>query len=156
MAEELLSPSWYRVADLRPRLRSHARIHRHEYRGDRWYVLEDRISRRSHRMAQRKTLGTMLSPLAIKFPLLDPDRLLDRWLPWYRPLFGPFGLLLWLTVVGTGLVLMVQHWNELTQDVSDRVLAPENLVIMLLVFPVLKAIHEFGHACAVKAWGGEV
>src|SRR6185436_411098 len=73
-----------------------------------------------------------------------------------RPLFGPFGLLLWLTVVGTGLVLMVQHWSELTQDVSDRVLAPENLVIMLLVFPVLKAIHEFGHACAVKAWGGEV
>jgi putative peptide zinc metalloprotease protein len=27
---------------------------------------------------------------------------------------------------------------------------------MLLVFPLLKAIHEFGHACAVKAWGGEV
>ena len=49
MADELLSPSWYRVADLRPRLRSHARIHRHAYRGQRWYVLEDRISRRTHR-----------------------------------------------------------------------------------------------------------
>ncbi len=225
MAEELLSPSWYRVADLRPRLRSHARIHRHEYRGERWYVLEDRISRRTHRfnpvayyviglmdgrrtmheiwdaavarfgddapsqedlirlmgqlhladvlqcevspdvdellrrsrrMAQRKTLATLLSPLAIRIPLLDPDRMLDRWLPLYRPLFGPFGLLLWLTVVGIGLMLMVQHWNDLTQDISDRILAPENLVIMLLVFPLLKAIHEFGHACAVKAWGGEV
>lgn len=225
MAEELLSPSWYRVAELRPRLRSHARIHRHEYRGERWYVLEDRISRRthrfnpvayyviglmdgrramqeiwdaavarfgddapsqedlirlmgqlhladvlqcevspdvdellrrSHRMAQRKTLATLLSPLAIRFPLLDPERILDRWLPWYRPLFGPFGLLLWLTVVGIGLMLTVQHWTDLTQDISDRILAPENLVIMLLVFPLLKAIHEFGHACAVKAWGGEV
>jgi putative peptide zinc metalloprotease protein len=49
VADELLSPSWYRVSELRPRLRSHARVHRHEYRGERWYVLEDRISRRTHR-----------------------------------------------------------------------------------------------------------
>ena len=49
MSQQLLSPSWYRVAQLRPRLRSHFRIHRHEYRGRRWYVLQDGISRRSHR-----------------------------------------------------------------------------------------------------------
>ena len=30
-------------------MRSHVRIHRHHYRGERWYVLEDRISRRVHR-----------------------------------------------------------------------------------------------------------
>lgn len=225
MTDQLLSPSWYRVANLRPRLRSHARIHRHEYRGERWYVLEDRISRRSHRfnpvayyviglmdgrrsiqeiwdaavtrfgddapsqdevirllgqlhladvlqcevapdvdellrrsqrMARRKKLATIMSPLAIRIPLFDPDRVLERWLPWYRPLFGPFGMLLWLAVVGTALVLMVQHWTDLTQDVSARVLAPENLLVLFIVFPLLKAIHEFGHACAVKAWGGEV
>ena len=39
---DLHSPSWYRVAQLRPRLRGHARIHRHHYRGELWYVLEDR------------------------------------------------------------------------------------------------------------------
>lgn len=225
MAEELLSPSWYRVAELRPRLRSHARIHRHEYRGERWYVVEDRISRRSHRfnpvayfviglmdghrslqdiwsaavvrfgdeapkqddiirlvgqlhmadllqcetspdvdellrrshrLAGRQKLAKFLSPLAIKIPLLDPDRMLEQWLPWYRPFFGTFGALLWLSVVGGALFLMVQNWTVLTEDITDRVLAPENLVIMLLVFPILKAIHEFGHACAVKAWGGEV
>ena len=49
MSFDLLSPSWYRVADLRPRLRSHVRIHRHHYRGELWYVLEDRVSRRMHR-----------------------------------------------------------------------------------------------------------
>lgn len=225
MAEELLSPAWYRVAELRPRLRSHARIHRHEYRGERWYVLEDRISRRSHRfnpvayfviglmdgrrslqdiwsaavvrfgdeapkqddiirlvgqlhmadllqcetspdvdellrrshrLAGRQKLAKFLSPLAIKIPLLDPDRMLEQWLPWYRPFFSPFGALLWLCVVGGGLFLMGQNWTVLTEDITDRVLAPENLVIMLLVFPLLKAFHEFGHACAVKAWGGEV
>ena len=47
MAQQLLSPSWYRVAALRPRLRLHARIRRHEYRGERWYVLDDLVSRRN-------------------------------------------------------------------------------------------------------------
>lgn len=225
MAQQLLSPSWYRVAELRPRLRSHFRIHRHQYRGGRWYVLQDRMSRRSHRfdarayfviglmdgqrsmqgiwdaaverygdeaptqeevirllgqlhladivqceatpdvdellrrthrISSRTRLARWMAPLAIKIPLFDPDRLLERWLPWYRPLFGPVGALVWLAVVGWGAFTAVQHWNELTHDLGSRVLAPENLLVLSLVFPVLKALHEFGHACAVKAWGGEV
>jgi putative peptide zinc metalloprotease protein len=225
MAQELLSGLWYRVADLRPRLRSHVRVNRHEYRGERWYVIADRISRRAHRLnpaayfvvgllngrrrmqevwdaaverygddaptqdeairllgqlhaadllqcdltpdvdellrrsqriARRTWLGRMMSPLAIRFPLLDPDRFLERWLPWFQPLFGPTGALLWLAVVGWGTFTAVQHWDQLTQDLGHRVLEPQNLVILGLVFPVVKALHEFGHACAVKAWGGEV
>src|SRR5437016_11712961 len=53
MAQQLMSASWYRVAELRPRLRSHFRIHRHRYRGGRWYVLQDRLSRRTHRFDAR-------------------------------------------------------------------------------------------------------
>jgi len=49
MSERLFSPSWYRVAELRPRLRGHAVIHRHVYRGQVWFVLQDRASARLHR-----------------------------------------------------------------------------------------------------------
>lgn len=49
--ESLFSASWYRVAELKPRLRSHARIHRHRYRGETWYVLQDLASGRSHRFS---------------------------------------------------------------------------------------------------------
>jgi len=35
------SESWYRVAELRPRLRSTVQIHRQHYRGRMWYVLQD-------------------------------------------------------------------------------------------------------------------
>lgn len=225
MSADLYSSSWYRVADVRPRLRSHVRIHRHHYRGERWYVLEDRISRRVHRFnpvahyviglmdgrrsvdeiweyaisrfgddaptqdevirllsqlhtaevlqteitpdleelmlrARRsgsKTLKqNLLSPLAVRIPLFDPDRLLERWLAWYQPLFGWFGALVWLAVVTAAVVNGAAHWEELTQDVTSRVLAPQNLLMIALIFPVLKLFHEFGHACAVKAWGGEV
>ncbi len=41
MSERLFSSYWYRVAELRPRLRDHVRIHRHVYRGERWFVLDN-------------------------------------------------------------------------------------------------------------------
>jgi len=225
LAPQQKSASWHRVADLQPRLRSHVRMHRHAYRGERWYVIEDRISRRVHRFSpavyyviglmngrrsmqeiweavaarlgedapsqdeivqllgqlhladvmqcevapdvddllrrsqrlrQRNLLAKLLSPLAIRIPLLDPDRLLERTLPWYRLLFGPVGAILRLVVVGSAVVLAAQNWDALTKDLTHRVLAPQNLLILWLVFPIIKALHEFGHACAVKAWGGEV
>ncbi len=49
MAEQLLSTLWYRVADLKPKLRSHATMHRHRYRGQLWYLLRDGASGRVNR-----------------------------------------------------------------------------------------------------------
>jgi putative peptide zinc metalloprotease protein len=48
-----------RLMQLRVRLRPHARIHRHEYRGQAWFVIEDPTSGRAHRMspAGREVLG---------------------------------------------------------------------------------------------------
>lgn len=51
MSDPFLSQSWYRVARLKPRLRAHAQIHRHRYRGQAWYVLYDPASGRSHRVS---------------------------------------------------------------------------------------------------------
>ena len=45
----LFSAHWYRVENLKPRLRSHVRIDRHLYRGERWYVLRDSVSGRHQR-----------------------------------------------------------------------------------------------------------
>lgn len=223
--DNLYSPSWYRVAALRPRLRGHVRIHRHHYRGELWYVLEDRVSRRMHRFnpAAHFVIGLMdgrrsvqdlwdaavarfgddaptqdeliqllgqlhaadllqtemapdiaellrrarrarraswmqkyLSPLALRLPLFDPDRLLERYLPYYRWMFSWAGALLWCAVIGAALAVAAAHWSELTENFTDKVLAPKNLVLLLIVFPPVKLLHELGHACAVKAWGGEV
>jgi putative peptide zinc metalloprotease protein len=49
MEEAFLSPIWYRVAELRPRLRAHVSVHRHRYRGQPWYVLHDHGAGRVHR-----------------------------------------------------------------------------------------------------------
>ena len=51
MSEVIFSSAWYRVATLRPRLRRHVQLHRHHYRGQLWYVLQDHASQRIHRFA---------------------------------------------------------------------------------------------------------
>jgi putative peptide zinc metalloprotease protein len=96
------------------------------------------------------------NPLFMRFSLLDPERFLIRFQAFVRPFFGWFGALLWLVVVGTGIFQAGSHWPELTENITDRVLAPQNLFLLWLTFPFLKAFHEFGHAFAVKVLGGEV
>ena len=225
MSDSLFSPSWYRVAALKPRIRAHAQIVRQAFRGQVWFVLQDHAAERSHRFspAAHHFIGLMdgsrsvediwqassaylgddapsqedairllgqlhaadvllcdvppdtleifrrqqkhermvwkrrfWSPLALRFPLFDPDRFLQRSLPWVQPLFGWFGIALWLLVVGAGLVLAASHWTDLTHDIQDRVLDPKNLFVLWLVYPVVKSIHELGHAYAIRRWGGEV
>ncbi len=51
MSESLFSQSWYRVASLRPRLRSHVQIFHHSYRGEDWYIIQDRFTGRHHRFS---------------------------------------------------------------------------------------------------------
>lgn len=221
----LQSSLWYRVAALRPRLLARARLHRHRYRGELWYLLQDPASGKVHRftpaarlilaamdgqrsvhdlwqLAQRRLgddaptqdeilqlLGQLhgadllqtdvppdalelfqrgeresraksrrawANPMAIRLPLVDPGAFLDRFAGWWPRLWGIPGALLWLAVVVPALVLLPQHWPELTHNMSDRVLEADNLLLLGLVFPVIKALHELGHATATRAGGGEV
>ena len=225
MGASLFSPSWYRVASLRPRLRPHVDIHRHIYRGQVWYVLEDRLTGRFQRFTPsayviiglmdghwsveelwhtaRVRLGedaptqddlirllsqlhsadllqsdvppdtlellqrfekrqhpkwkqNIRNPMAMRFSLFDPETLLRKGEPYVRPLFSWAAGVFWLVVVLSGCVMAGLHWGELTQDITDRILAPQNLVVLWLVYPCLKALHEFGHAFTIKRLGGEV
>ena len=221
----LQSSLWYRVAPLRPQLLTRARLHRHRYRGERWYLLQDPASGRVHRftpaarlvlaamdgsrsvedlwqLAQRQLgddaptqdeiiqlLGQLhasdllstdaspdvlevfergrkqdtakrrrswANPMAVRIPLWDPGRFLDRYVPAWRWIWGLPGALLWLVVVLPALVMVLPYWPELTGNLSDRVLQADNLLLVALVFPVIKALHELGHATATRATGGEV
>ncbi len=225
MSRSIFSPSWYRVATLKPKLRSQAQVHRHYYRDKLWYVLQDHgaaryfrftapvheliglmdgersleeiwdivssrdgddapsqddiiqllgqlhacdvlqcdaspdaleLFRRFQRKRRTDLKQRLMNPLSMRFPLLDPEEFLERWLPWIHPLFGWFGGLVWLCTVGAALSLAAVHWPELTDNAVNRAFTPYNLLLLWLAFPVVKALHELGHAFATKVWGGEV
>ena len=46
------SESWYRVKNLRARLRASAQISRQYYRGERWYVVRDPAGNQFHRLSE--------------------------------------------------------------------------------------------------------
>jgi putative peptide zinc metalloprotease protein len=96
------------------------------------------------------------NPMAMRFSLFDPESLLRKLNPMVQPIFTWAGAIIWIVVVGFGIALAGLHWQELTENITDRVLAPGNLVILWLVYPALKGLHEFGHAFTVKRLGGEV
>src|SRR5258705_8531247 len=208
MVSMLFSPSWYRVAALKPRLRGHVEIHRHSYRDAIWFVLQEHVSGRSHRLTpaayafmglmdgerrvqdlwdlcnersgtdaptqddvvrllgqlhaadalicdvppdtrelfrrfQRQRRQTwrqrLWTPLAIRIPLFDPDRFLERTAFLVRPLFGWLGALIWLSVVSAGLVLAALHLSGVSEDVVGRAPAPQNLLLLLFPYPLRNA-----------------
>ena len=49
MDTPIFSEHWYRVKHLKPQLRAHIKLHRHEYRDQVWYLLQDKSSGRFHR-----------------------------------------------------------------------------------------------------------
>jgi putative peptide zinc metalloprotease protein len=96
------------------------------------------------------------NPFFIRFPLWNPDRFLNKWSFLTAPLFTRFGFMLWLLVVLFAAGAAIMHWPELTGSLGDQLFLPLNLLQFWLVYPLVKLIHEFGHAFAVKKWGGEV
>jgi putative peptide zinc metalloprotease protein len=114
------------------------------------------LLRRGQQMSRRQLMSQWLSPLSWRFHLLDPEPMLRRLLPMFRGLFRPWGLVPWLAIVVPALVLMAVHWEALTENLIDRVTTPENALALFLLFPIVKTLHELGHAAAIKAYGGEV
>lgn len=203
MEKSLYSQNWYRVEHAKPRLRSHARIHRHHFRGELWYVIQDRtsgrflrftpaaylimslmnghrsvqeiwdracerlgddvltqdelisvlaqlhqsdllrgddmpdvgeISERARRDRRRRALMSVINPLAVRIPLIDPDRFLTATLPIVRPVFSWIGALIFVVVTISAIVLAGLNWPALTTNIFDRVLAAESLLLLLRAY----------------------
>lgn len=111
---------------------------------------------RGARQAAQKRRRSWANPMAVRIPLWDPGDVLDRFAGVWPRIWGWGGLVVWLAVVLPALLLLPLHWPDLTGNLADRVLAADNLLLLWLVFPLIKFLHEMGHASATRAGGGEV
>lgn len=108
----------------------------------------------SHRNQRRKQV--LSNPLALRLPLIDPDKFLNNTMQWVRPLFSVHAGIIYTVVITLALIFTILDFKQLVSEVNSDVLHPSNLVLMAVLFVVMKFCHEFGHAYAVKLWGGEV
>ena len=223
--DDTSSALWFRIANLRPKLRDHISIQRQEYRGEIWYVYQDHATNRYHRFdyAAHEFIGLMngnrsvqdiqailksknnapaptqdellqllgqlhqidllqtnttpdteelyqradkanpqrwkafiRNPISLRFSLFDPEDLLTATMPGIKPIFSWIGLFVWLLVLLAALTLTISYWPELSGNAIQQALLPTNILLLAILYPFVKLLHELGHAFAVKNWGGEV
>ncbi len=101
-------------------------------------------------------LNRWRNPFAIKFPLVNPDCVLEKTAHWFSPLFSVAFILVWAGIVLVALAGAALNWQAMFEHSEARFSDSQNLMWYWLLYPLVKGLHEFGHAYAIKYWGGEV
>lgn len=223
-ATELYSHEWYRVANLKLRLRPGMSVSRQVVRGLVWHVLTDPYTGRQHRFnesawrllaamdgertldqiwrdqlarhgddaatqpealrvvthayagqlligqvqgdaralvkaqrrGQRQRTRAAANPLAFRLPLWNPDAALSAWAPRLGWLLGRTALRIGWALAALGLVLLLWHGDAIAREAATHTGSMRLLLAMWLVWPLMKGLHELGHALLIKHLGGEV
>ncbi|HEY4328120.1 MAG TPA: hypothetical protein VGN88_00165, partial [Phycisphaerae bacterium] len=216
--------SWYRVAELHPRLRSTVQISRQHFRGLPWHVVQDHTNNAFFRLAepayrfiglldgkrsvaeawrmaseqlgddaptqgeviqllgqlytsnllqaevpadthtlfarykkrkQREITGYLMNIMFARLPIFDPDHFLNKWLGVVGWIFSPIGLAVWAVLLALGVYFIAQvpGWGDKIVSPTNRMLSPDNLVLLYIAFALIKACHEMGHAISCKKFG---
>ncbi|HZR01812.1 MAG TPA: efflux RND transporter periplasmic adaptor subunit [Burkholderiales bacterium] len=104
----------------------------------------------------RRKRGRMLNPFAFQLPLGDPSGWLHGLDSFASRLFRPAVFWAWLALISLSALTAAINWSELQAHARTNLLTPRYLTLCWLLFPLIKALHELGHALAVRRWGGEV
>ena len=224
MQDTLLSPYWYRISALHPRLRQHVQVRMHTTRGQAWYVLQNQATGRFHRVNAQayelvgrldgrftvdeiwqvllsqlgddapsqhdviRILGQLtdaglvqaevtpdvrqmlaadeqraqreqrsrLNPLSFRLALFNPSSLLERLQPAVRLLFRPWVATLWFAMVAAAAVVAMLNLRDIVPYAQLNFLSPAFLAMAWVLYPVMKGLHELGHAMALRQYGCEV
>jgi putative peptide zinc metalloprotease protein len=111
------------------------------------------LLRRHDERARQLWVRNLRSPISMQIPIFNPDRMLTRLLPIFRPLLGRTGWALWLALTISALVTVGEHWIELTEGFTDRLLAAGNILSLVVCYAVIKALHELGHGLVARHHG---
>jgi putative peptide zinc metalloprotease protein len=113
----------------------------------------DMIELRHREAAAKRRRRRTGSGLSLVIPLVNPERLLERSKHLFSPLFSVWGFGAWAVLVVIALYHVFVHRASLFSQLNG-VLDPSNLLGLSLLFILIRAWHEFGHAAACKAMGG--
>jgi putative peptide zinc metalloprotease protein len=111
---------------------------------------------RAQRKAWRQMVSRISNPLAIRVPLFDPEPFLRRTQWIIAPVFTRLAVALWLCLMGVAAWLAAANWQELSRTASEGAFLGADLLLVSLTYPVIKLLHELGHAYCTRHWGGEV
>ncbi len=116
-------------------------------------IAPDMVPERLARFRQQRLRQRTGNWMFFNVPLINPEPVLRALEPYLRVMWGWPGLAVWLVVVLGAIGVVVAHANQLGSSLNG-ILSPSNLAWLGVLFLLIRAVHEFGHAMACKALGG--
>ena len=116
----------------------------------------EELAARGSRLRRQRLMQYFLNPLALRLPLIDPDRILARAAAALAPVPGWAWVSAWMAVVAAGAAVAATNWDTLTDGFLDRVFSFGNLFALWLAYPLVKLLHETAHGLAIRRYGGQV
>jgi len=117
---------------------------------------DELLYRSSRRRWQVKLFAQLSNFMFFKIPLYDPDKFFNRIHPRIRFIWSwPF-FVFYLLLVSVAAVILVSEWSKYSVMFSSNFLTKWNVLALIFVVYLVKALHEFGHGLTCKNYGGEV
>ena len=113
-----------------------------------------RLEKQSQAMHRQKMMAAF-NPISIKFKLFNPNKLLKRITPFTSWIFSKTAFAVWLIVGIWATSEALGSWERLTAA-SIGILSDFRWVWLLLIWALLKVVHEFAHGISCRKFGGEV
>ena len=107
---------------------------------------------------RQEWIQTFTNILYIKIPIIDPDRLLGRMVPWLGWIFTTWFLTASVVLMLSAVGLVAVNFNKFLDKLPDyhEFFSFQTIVYLWGALAVVKVIHEFGHGLSCKKFGGEV
>ena len=115
------------------------------------------LRRRGDQKRKKELLGKFVNIFAIRFRGIDPERILNRLLPWFGWLFTTWCILL-VSVIGLmAITLVLVNYQEFKGKLPtfQQFFAANNWIWLGCTMAAVKILHEFGHGLSCKKFGGE-
>lgn len=108
------------------------------------------------RQKKARRFQSIKNPLAVKVPLHNPDVWLAGVVQRLRWLFCRHALYAALAVIVVGIVASIVNFDSIKEEFIRTAQSPTHWWLYVVMYPALKALHEFAHAALIKRWGGAV
>lgn len=115
------------------------------------------LLKKQYEEKKKKFFNTMKSLLYLRLPGWDPHRTLEVIHPFFKWMFTPFGISLYLLVVCSSWLLLATQFDTFSQQLPtfQSFFGWPNLIWLWASLGICKIIHEFGHGLSCKHFGGE-
>ncbi len=115
------------------------------------------LRRRGDQKRKKELLGKFVNVFAIRFRGIDPERILNRLLPWFGWLFTTWCLMMVAVIGLMAITLVLVNYQEFKGKLPtfQQFFAANNWIWLGGTMAAVKICHEFGHGLSCKKFGGE-